>query len=51
MLSILISFPVFSFTGLSRPAYTLFFEFVSCISAIPIAVLFAIVYNSLISLF
>jgi hypothetical protein len=25
MLSILISFPVFSFTGLSRPAYKLFF--------------------------
>ena len=25
MLSNLISFPVFSFTGLSRPAYTLFF--------------------------
>jgi hypothetical protein len=25
MLSILISFPVFSFTGLSRPAYNLFF--------------------------
>jgi len=24
MLSILISFPVFSFTGLSRPAYKLF---------------------------
>ena len=26
MLSILISFPVFSFTGLSRPAYKLFFD-------------------------
>ena len=51
MLSNVIFFPVFSFTGLSRPAYKLFLNLYPALLPFQIAVCFAIVYNWLISLF